>query len=205
MQKEKKHVVTALVITLSLCFLGIFSGCATSGRTDLAGESNAVSTNPEGRTYYTKVNIWYEDPSRIFSTNYHKGNIIPVGTQVKIRSFRMDQIQFTDESEATVYTLIYMSKYSQVTMKELFDQYFSEGNVMAEGGEFTKFTKEEQDNIKMGTIAEGMCREAVLMAYGYPPKHRTPSLSNNMWTYWNNRFDTVVITFQDDRVQNIKN
>lgn len=206
MQTVKKLVFNALII-FSLCWLGIFSGCAgnPSGKADLAKNSNIVSTNPEGKTYFTKVNIWFEKPEKIFSTNYHVGIILPVGTKVIIQSYGNAKIRFTDEGAKTAYTLVYVPKHGAMTTEEFFDRYFSEKNVTAEGGELYKFTQEEQDNIKKGTIAEGMCREAVLMAYGYPPKHRTPDLSNDSWTYWKNRFNTVVLTFKDNKVQAIKN
>lgn len=212
MQRVKKTVFNALII-FSLCWLGIFSGCAgsSSGKADLARNSQVVSTNPEGKTYFTKVNIWFEKPEHIYSTNYHVGAILPVGTKVIIQftvggiiGYGNAKIRFTDEGAKTSYTLVYVPKHGTMNAEEFFDRYFSEGNVTAEGGELYKFTQEEQDNIKKGTIAEGMCREAVLMAYGYPPKHRTPDLSNNSWTYWKNRFDTLVLTFKDNKVQAIK-
>jgi len=52
------------------------------------------------------------------------------------------------------------------------------------GGLYSKFNGEEKENIKKGTIAEGMSKEAVLMAYGYPPSHRTAALASDEWAYW---------------------
>ena len=37
----------------------------------------------EGRDYYLKVNIWYERPNKIESTNYHKGAMLKVGKKFK--------------------------------------------------------------------------------------------------------------------------
>ena len=29
-----------------------------------------------------------------------------------------------------------------------------------------------------------MSKDAVLMAYGYPPDHKTPKLEDDTWSYW---------------------
>ena len=58
---------------------------------------------------------------------------------------------------------------------------------------------EEQDHIEKGTVGGGMTKEAVLMAYGYPPSHRTPSLSMDTWTYWTGR-GTTTLTFKKNRL-----
>ncbi|MEW6379703.1 MAG: caspase family protein [bacterium] len=157
-----------------------------------------------GKTYFTRVNIWYEKPDQIPSTNYHRGARLPVGTKVTIRQQSNGKIRFAVDGASTVYTLVYIPKHGRMTMEEFFSHYFSEENVMAEGGKFSQFTPEEQDNIKHGTLAEGMCKEAVLMAYGYPPKHKTPNISNNVWIFWENNHNKIVVTFQDNKIANIK-
>ena len=45
------------------------------------------------------------------------------------------------------------------------------------------FSKKERNAVKRGFLVGGMSKEAVLMAYGYPPEHRTPSLDSNDWTF----------------------
>ena len=40
-----------------------------------------------------------------------------------------------------------------------------------------------------------MTKNGVRIALGYPAAHRTPSLENNSWIYWHNRFGTKVIEF----------
>lgn len=64
--------------------------------------------------------------------------------------------------------------------------------------------KAERKNIKNGTIAVGMSKDAVVMAYGYPPSHKTPTLDSNMWTYWRDRFRRVFVYFENGKVVNIK-
>jgi hypothetical protein len=88
-----------------------------------------------------------------------------------------------------------------MTVWDLFRQYFSENNPMGEGGAFWSLTAEEQQSVMAGEIAVGMSKTAVVMAYGYPPGHRTPSLKLDKWTYWENRFKTRTVNFSDDKVR----
>jgi hypothetical protein len=49
-----------------------------------------------------------------------------------------------------------------------------------------------------------MSKDAVVMAYGYPPSHKIPTLDSNMWTYWRDRFRRVFVYFENGKVVNIK-
>ena len=51
-----------------------------------------------GKTFYTAANIWYENPKKILSTNYHRGTILPVGTKVTVDQVKGKKIRFTDGS-----------------------------------------------------------------------------------------------------------
>lgn len=156
--------------------------------------------SPAGKHYYTRVNIWYERPDRIYSTNYHKGSILPVGTKVRIIDYGEKAITFADEGKPQTYTLLFMKKHSRLTPEEFFERHFSEDDVTAEGGPFSRFTEAEQANIKAGTVTPGMSPPAVVMAYGYPPSHRTPNLDAAAWVYLLNRFMSFKIVFADNKV-----
>lgn len=158
----------------------------------------------ENKTYYTNANIWVEFPRDILSTNFHKGTMIPAGTKVEITYCRRGKIKFMSENEDVAYTFVHARKHSRIKLQEVFGRYFSENNVMAGDGSFHKLTGEEQENVKNGIIDVGMSKDAVLMAYGYPPSHVTPNLSGNVWTYWENRVRRVVVHFKDNNVFEIK-
>lgn len=160
--------------------------------------------NVEGKTFYTLANIWYEKPNRIYSTNYHKGAMIEVGTKVTIKEVSANEIRFVDE-KGLDYTIIFVQKHHPgITIWDYFDNHFSEKNPMAGGGAFQKFTAGEKKNIKAGVTKEGMSKAAVLMAYGYPPSHKTPSLKIDIWVYWDNRFVTKSVKFKDDKVSDVR-
>jgi hypothetical protein len=158
-----------------------------------------------GKTYYTMANIWYENPGKIYSTNYHRGAILPAGTKVTVNNVSRKEISFTDK-DGLDFRIVYVSKHSSrgATVWDHFDQYFSEEDPMGKNGPFGRFTKKEKDNIRQGVLAKGMSKDAALMAYGYPPSHKTPSISANQWTYWDNRFVTRLVLFVDDKISNVR-
>jgi hypothetical protein len=169
--------------------------------------SPAISENEKSISlkdyYFTKANIWYEKPESILSVNWHLGAILPVGTRVIIVRRSGNEIKFRNIAGAD-FTLINAVKYSTINLEKLFNQYFSKEDVTGEGCIISKFTKEEQENIKNGTIAEGMSKEAVLMAWGYPPSHRTPNLVVDLWTYWENRLVRHLVYFSNNKVTKIE-
>ena len=44
----------------------------------------------------------------------------------------------------------------------------------------------------------GMPKNAVLISYGYPPEHATPSLDTNVWRYWVNKMKSKNICFDSE-------
>ena len=59
----------------------------------------------------------------------------------------------------------------------------------------TNLNSEEIEAIKEGVLVEGMSKRAVLMSYGYPAEHRTPSLRSKEWIYWMNKRRSKRICF----------
>lgn len=158
----------------------------------------------EPEVYYTAVNIWCADPRAIPTTNYHAGEIIPVGTKVTLKKMAGIHIVVATDDGKT-YTILHMLKHSKIKLEEVFARLFTVHDVLAPGGAFHKFSKEEQKAVAEGTIYEGMTKTAVLMAYGYPPSHRTPDLDGKTWTYWRGRMRTVAVTFGDDgKVESVR-
>jgi hypothetical protein len=157
-----------------------------------------------GKTHYTRTNIWYENPNDILSTNYHRGAILPVGTKVSIHNIKNRRIQFTPDGSGQLFTLINVTKTSTITTEELFSKYFSTEPVGIGTGDYYQVTEADRENIKTGTIAIGMSKKAVLMAYGYPPTHKTPLLTSDIWYYWYARLHEVIVYFKDDKIFKIE-
>ena len=148
--------------------------------------------------YYTKVNIWYEKPEKILSTNYHKGSMIPVGSEVRVLKSNSKKIEFMDD-KGTKFRIKLVKDYTNLEEQQFFDRYFSKENIL-NGDQYHSFSNMEKENIKTGTLREGMSKEAVLVAYGYPPTHRTPSTDYDSWVYWKSRMGNFTAMFKDGKL-----
>lgn len=167
--------------------------CSAVSLSAFAADKNK-NESPLGKTYYTAVNIWYEDANEIYTTNYHKGVMLPINTKATITGYNKKEVKFKIDN-GIEFILVYVAKHSTKPMKELFNLYFSEKELS-----LNTFNKEERENIKNGTISTGMRKDAVLAAYGYPPSHATPSTEANQWKYWRDRFRNFLVTFNNNEV-----
>ncbi|OGW35512.1 MAG: hypothetical protein A2X58_00695 [Nitrospirae bacterium GWC2_56_14] len=184
----------------------------------LGAFSAQAAEQVSGKIFYTTANIWYESKSQIDSTNYHKGAVLPLGTKVKIKEVFdgstsvsdpmgtqiFDRFIRFDDATGESYKFFFLPRYAKpgMTVWDLFKQYFAENNPMDKGGAFGSLTVEDQKSVMAGVIAVGMSKTAVVMAYGYPPSHRKPSLLQDKWTYWESRSKTRTVYFSEDKVIN---
>jgi outer membrane protein assembly factor BamE (lipoprotein component of BamABCDE complex) len=53
----------------------------------------------------------------------------------------------------------------------------------------------DRKGIQEGQAKIGMTKKGVQIALGYPAAHRTPSLEDNVWTYWRTRWVMRTVTF----------
>jgi hypothetical protein len=191
MEKLKKGLLVMFVL---------FYGCFSVFAMELS--------EAKGKTFYTKVNMWFESkgrqPIRIPSTNYHKTILIPVGSKITVDGYNGESLLFTVDELKMKFNYVIISKHTQESISDIFTKLFSDKDVTAFGTQYTMFSSKEKENIKNGTITAGMSKDSVIMAYGYPPSHMTPSLSDNLWIYWESRFRKEEVTFKDDKVIDIR-
>lgn len=152
-----------------------------------------------GPKMYTAYNMWFESPVKMFSTNYKKGALIPAGTEVtdiKVSGGRSPSITFKRVQENITCRVYFIPKHHPgLTVKQYASRMFTAQTFE----EITQaLTEEEIEAIKAGEIVPGMNRWAVIMAYGYPPEHRTSSLSSRQWVSWHDRFRSKTIVFDEN-------
>jgi len=56
----------------------------------------------------------------------------------------------------------------------------------------------DQKGIREGKVHNGMTKDGVRIALGYPAAHMTLSLNENRWIYWTNRFKSFAVVFGTD-------
>ena len=179
----------------SLRFIALVLGLLLAA----CGGNQAI--NSDGDTsgdYYTAVNIWHYKPMRIYSTNYHTGTILRVGTRCRVTSVNEKGIEF-ETADGKQFRILHIPRHTKVSVQEMFGRYFTKKNEMGPGGKFENFTPKERDAVRGAVIHPGMRKEAVLMAYGYPPEHRTPSLDEDTWVYFKGLYVPFTIQFENGR------
>ena len=165
--------ITVLGLLLTLCFT-----------------TTASAVVPQkGGSYFTKHNIFFEK-GRHVTTNYSRGDLLPINTKVTI--VKISSKRMTLESEYGVVTLVNAKKHTRKTMEEIADRFLSLTPRKLKG----RFAKD----ITYGEMRLGMSKKQVIMARGYPPAHKTYSTESDRWTYWTSKFVQRSIIFENNRL-----
>jgi hypothetical protein len=142
---------------------------------------------------YALVNV-HALEGKISWVNYLKGPMIPIGTKIEVVEIDDDEIEFKNADSGEEYTFENEQKVSGMATEKLFERFFSK----SEEAKLVSLDPKMQKKVKAAEITQGMTKEAVLMALGPPPPHKTPSLDSSTWTYWKSRLATMKVTFDDD-------
>jgi len=60
---------------------------------------------------YTAYNIWFEQPTKVYSTNYQKGNLFPAGSEVTEVSKSSRKVEFTDPKLGMKFSVEFVAKH----------------------------------------------------------------------------------------------
>lgn len=150
-----------------------------------------------GETYYTQFVVRYEKNAHL-TTNFRRGSSISVNTPVSIMEISKKTIVFKINETGQTITVKNAKKHTGDNIHQAFDKLFSNQKV-----NLSQFNKLERKNIKNGTVNKGMRKAAVLVAIGYPPITKTPTLEADTWVYWHSRFNTFHVNFKNDKVNKI--
>jgi hypothetical protein len=147
----------------------------------------------EGTSAYTQTSLWI-DSNRHLTTNYSAGYLVPINTRVEILDSNRNAIVIRVPDLDRNVRIENAANHTGEDIAGIYDRYFGNSRV-----DLSRFDSNTRNAIEGGRVEEGMSRDAVLLARGYPPSHQTPSLDQNVWTYWRNRFVRQTVTFSGDR------
>jgi hypothetical protein len=168
----------------------------------------AVPHPMTSETRYLCCNMHYEKPE-ISDVNYLKGTLIPFGTRVQVLEVRKNSVKFQATGQPPIVLVLKYGK-DAISMDQYLEQIFLKEDPHAKLPRAGKDKKQAgaaektRKLIEDGVVEPGMTREQVIMAIGYPPLHRTPSLSSPSWTYWANRWVTFIVYFDGDKVSRVQ-
>lgn len=178
------------VILFGLIFLLL--GC----KKEIKPNELAEGVQPS-QLYYTQFSL-FQEKDNFRTTNYRKGTLIPINTRVSLVSINSGEAELRLVDTGQKLTIENVPKITKDDMQTAFKKIAGATEV-----DLNQFTKEERTNILTGKAQKGMSKNAVLAAMGYPPQHETPSLDGDMWTYWSNRFNKLVVNFKNGKVESI--
>src|SRR5688572_14084481 len=110
-----------------------------------------------------------EKQGKILSSNYLRGGLIPRCTPVTIDAVNQKQAKFT--ADGRPYTYEFQRKLMVESIEEHLDKVF--GTQCADA-DLASFSDVDKRGIADGQVYEGMSRQAVIYAIGYPPAHENP-------------------------------
>lgn len=180
------------VALLRMAFLALallIAGC---------GGKNIASDLPNGGVVYNKYNIHaFKDRADIKASyaNWVEvgiGQIVyPPNTKFQVGAWKRGFLLIRPDTGEQIF-FEYDAKRMGMSAPEYIKLITSPAPVKIGG-----LSKIDQQGVKEGKALKGMSKEGVMTALGYPAAHVTPSLKDNKWTYWRNRFKTMGVTFDE--------
>jgi hypothetical protein len=185
-----------LLLALGVIVLAGLGGCGG------ARSRKAVADARVGQVFFLCCNLRY-DPQKpeITDTIAARGTLVPFATRVEVQKVTKDTVQFEAAGHPPI-TLAYEHGGKALS----FDQYLSRLFVTEDPRlKLKKVPARQVKQVEKGTIAPGMSRDQVLLAVGYPPADRTPSLEAAAWTYGDGPdADAFVVYFDGNRVSSMQ-
>lgn len=149
-----------------------------------------AQVSPEkGGTYYLRSGLHFEGGTSM-GTNYARGVLVPINTAVRVRAIKKKKLLIEVVADGRKLEIKNVSDYTMKTMPKLVRLLLSK-----EPTPLDRLPVELAQAIREGVMRKGMTKEQVLMARGYPPAHRTPSINEQRWTYWTSRFGQQIVFF----------
>lgn len=168
--------------------------CSSSPEMMVDGESML-----DAKTVYTQTNL-HPDVARkrLFSINYQQDGLIPRCSEVELVDVNSSQLLFNYEGQRYQYVFHKASGDFDTNLKKYF-------GTRCDDSALQSLSEIDRKGLKNGQVYEGMSKKGVTLAIGFPPQHVTPSLESNVWRYWNSRFNTFLVNFDENgKVESIK-
>lgn len=162
---------------------------------------HSLKQTSKGDILYSRFTFYFLKGEHT-STNYRMGTLIPVNSKFEFVKtswpkllnkppfkasgfFRVKHLQ-----SGQIIKIVNKKEYSGSNISGYFLKMFSKDKI-----DLSPYTKTKLQHILTGRVISGMSRKEAILSLGYPPAHRTPSLNNPVWYYWNSKFGTFTVQF----------
>lgn len=187
--------ITRLPAVLFAAFLLVSGG--TLGASQISDYVKSIENAPipeEGREYYLRHGIWHE-MWKFDTTNYARGTLVPINAKVRVEKLLGEKMSIRVIADSQLIWIYNRTKYSRQSMYEIARRMLSEKETPLRG-----CSDETAAAIRSGVMKLGMSKVEVIMARGWPPAHKTPSLDLDTWVYWPSRYVQQTIVFKDGKL-----
>jgi uncharacterized protein YceK len=194
---------TALIVMagILMLFFGL-QGCASTGgsSTPYEGYSNVyLHTNIHGYTRNNRGNMEYLASYANYVQPDTGHFFVPVNTVVSVGKWRGGFTMTRQDNGQLIYF-----EYRAANMAGMSVQEYLNLITGPQPLSMNSFSGTDLKGIKEGRALNGMTKKGVEVAWGYPAKHKTPSLEDNVWTYWRNRWVMKTVTFSNGKVTGVQ-
>ncbi len=147
---------------------------------------------------YTMINLRVQQGRLVSSIGYQNQSLMPVCTPVQIDRVRGRRIAFTNLT--TGQRMRYEVHRAD---REIIDTHLQ--RVFGTScPDIAQMSQADLSGIQNGQVYNGMSKAGVLIAVGYPPSHRTPTLDQDVWRFWRTRFNQFEVYFTNGLVSGIR-
>ena len=152
----------------------------------LATQAVLAQELPQG---YTCCNFHY-DRDWISDANWRYLPMIPAGAKIKVLDYGFNRASVEIDGKPMRIGHDYGRR------EESLQQFVQKLVVKSDPkGRIAKYPEKVRAAVKEGKVVPGMTREQVIIAVGYPPTHRTPSLDSSVWNLWASRTGRYEVHF----------
>lgn len=156
--------------------------------------SPAATSPIVGQTYFTRY-TFHEERNSHSTTNYARGAIVPINTQVQLLSMAGSKLTLRRLDTGEEIKVDNEEKYTKKPISQIAALMLSN-----EPTPLDVFPPEVAAAIRNGEMRLGMTKDVLIMARGYPPAHETPSVESDRWVYWSSRFVKQTVVFANGRL-----
>jgi len=187
---------TLMILAASALLLFSLIGCASMSSGPIEGYSSVyLHTNIHGYTRGTEYFASYANYVQPDTGHF----FVPVNTVVSIGKWRGGFTMTRQDNGQLIHFEYRSGNMGGMSVKEYLDLITGPQPISLKG-----LSAADLKGIKEGRVLKGMTKKGVEIAWGYPARHRTPSLEDNVWTYWRNRWVTKAVTFRNGKVTSVQ-
>gem|GEM_PF-6662200 len=187
---------------LALGMLPLVAACRSSGG---GGNEPGGPAASQGQTVYARVCLhteWRDGAYVGASTNFvGTPDVFPHGHAFRVRDYDDSPLELDDLASGKRVNITFNEKHSQMPFSTWFAEHFSDKKPTLPAS----LSAAERKAVTDCKAEVGQSRQALFLAWGYPPASLTPNRTGAVLTYQLKRFDKVEVQLDEKgRVTSIR-